>query len=380
MSTDLLGPGDAGAARTLTTTTDVTNVTSPDTYFGDCTAGVAGTGTPIVSKFLNRLLQQVRRVIRASGITLGNADDDMLGQAIQSGQLKYAADTGTANALVVTLNPVPLTAPTEIVVKVGTSITGASAITVNSLSSINVKRADGTATQKGDLVAGQLATLLFDGTNYQLQGLTTSSLPLSAATVLSAGSGNFTVPANIYRLRVRAWSGGGGGGGSGAVGAGAGGNSGGYSEAYYPVTPAQVIPYVCGAGGAGGVSGGSTGSTGGTSSFSPAGATAVSITGGGGGGGGGSGSTGASASATGPGFNQNGSSGENATLLGSTYAHGGAGGASFGGGPCFVPFCTTGGLAGNQGSSPGGGGSGAASISASAAGGAGGAGKIIIEY
>ena len=108
--TDLLGPADAGAVNTLTTTTDVSNPAAGDTWFQDCTANNPATGSNMPSKFMDRLLQQVRRVIRLSGIPLNNSNDDMLGQAIQSGASNWAgAFGGTANALTATLSPAPTT-------------------------------------------------------------------------------------------------------------------------------------------------------------------------------------------------------------------------------------------------------------------------------
>ena len=112
---DLLGPGDAGAARTLTSsdstvTAAIAHPDADDTWFADCGANTAGTGTPLVAKFLNRWLQQIRRLVRNSGIPLSNADDDMLGQAIQTESCNWAGTFGgTANALTATLTPVPPT-------------------------------------------------------------------------------------------------------------------------------------------------------------------------------------------------------------------------------------------------------------------------------
>lgn len=181
---DLLGPGDAGAPRALTTTTDVTNPLAGDTWFGDCVGGVAGTGTPIVSKWLNRAMQQIRRVIRASGIPLSNPDDDMLGQAIQSGGLTYAVAGGAVNAYTVTLNPVPLTIPDgmEINVFFGTPNTNTSPTLAAIVGSpIPVLRQSGAAPAAGDL-SGPIS-LIAKGGNWLIDSLAVSDV---AAAIASA--------------------------------------------------------------------------------------------------------------------------------------------------------------------------------------------------
>jgi hypothetical protein len=87
--TDCLGAGAAGAARTLPSSDSsiLSTIAYPypdDTWFKDCVANTPGTGTPFVAEFFNRFLQQVRRVIRNAGVTVNNADDDMLWKAILS--------------------------------------------------------------------------------------------------------------------------------------------------------------------------------------------------------------------------------------------------------------------------------------------------------
>lgn len=84
-------------------------------------------------------------------------------------------------------------------------------------------------------------------------------------------TGNFTVPAGVYMVRVRGVGGGGGGGGtSGAGGGGGGGGGGGAFDSLVAVTPGQVIAVTIGAGGASGgaASGaGGNGGAGGETSF-----------------------------------------------------------------------------------------------------------------
>ena len=168
-------------------------------------------------------------------------------------------------------------------------------------------------------------------------------------------SANFTVPENVFRVRVRLWGGGGGGGGALNVGASAsGGAGGGYAEGTYAVTPGAVIAVTIGAAGTAGLAGGANGGTGGTSSFgafasAPGGTGGLSVT-----------SGQAAGSAAGPvpsggTLNRAGQPTAVAYLVGTTALASGGGAAPFGGagtGPSVA--------AGLVGGFPGGGGGGGA--------------------
>lgn len=207
--TDVLGPAAAGAVNTLTTTADVSNPTAGDTWFQDCVANNPATGTNLPSRFMNRLLQQARRIIRLTGVVESNTDDDMLGQAIQSGALNWAGTFGgTANALTAALSPVPTTLIPGLVVSGKTSAanTGATTLNVNGLGSVNVVAPNGGAFVGGEFIAaGQDASFLYDGANFVCVSKTyvaasapflningaTQSLSNGVLTSVSAGSGTF---------------------------------------------------------------------------------------------------------------------------------------------------------------------------------------------
>jgi hypothetical protein len=71
--------------------------------------------------------------------------------------------------------------------------------------------------------------------------------------IYTNGSGNFTVPAGVYRIFVECW----GAGGGAPAGGGAGGG-GGYSAGWLNVTPGQTISYAVGAGSSGAAGGNTT--------------------------------------------------------------------------------------------------------------------------
>lgn len=84
----------------------------------------------------------------------------------------YAVATGSANAYVATLNPA-LSAYAEGVslrLKVNVANTGASTVNVNGLGTKAIKKSNGNDVASGNLKAGSVYTLAYDGTSFILQG------------------------------------------------------------------------------------------------------------------------------------------------------------------------------------------------------------------
>ncbi len=106
-------------------------------------------------------------------------------QTIQSNSYLYAADSGSANALVVTLVPA-LTAYTTgmaVTVKVNANNTGATTININGLGAKTVQF-NGAALTSGQLVANNFYTFRYDGTNFQLE-----TRPSTAAVIVASSLG-----------------------------------------------------------------------------------------------------------------------------------------------------------------------------------------------
>ncbi|THD15383.1 hypothetical protein CI793_13535 [Anoxybacillus ayderensis] len=84
----------------------------------------------------------------------------------------YGVATGSANAYAVTLNPAP-TSYVEgmaIAVKINVDNTGSSTINVNGLGAKAIKKPNGNNVSAGNLKAGSIYTLRYNGTNFILQG------------------------------------------------------------------------------------------------------------------------------------------------------------------------------------------------------------------
>lgn len=173
--------------------------------------------------------------------------------SVQNSGFSYIADTGAANTLVI--SPTPKTtayaAGLKFQVLVNHTNTAASTINVWGLGAKSIVLTNGNALSGSEMTGGGIYELQYDGTNFELLNPNVIN-NFTNVTEFNAGSGNYTVPSGIYKIRVKAWGpGGGGAGGSVGVGGG-GGSSGGFCETELSVVPGQVIAYVVGAGGAGG--------------------------------------------------------------------------------------------------------------------------------
>lgn len=124
----------------------------PKTAFAD----TPPTGTVVSAAFLNALNNQ-----RHTG---RNIDGD--------GALDYAISTGSANAYAVTLSPAldAHIAGMPIRFKANFTNTGAATLNINGLGEVALKKNVNIALAAGDILSGQVYTVIYDGTNYQLSG------------------------------------------------------------------------------------------------------------------------------------------------------------------------------------------------------------------
>lgn len=83
----------------------------------------------------------------------------------------YAADSQASDTYVITLTPIPTAYTAGMIVsfKANTLNTGACTLNVNSLGAIAIKKFGTTNdTATGDILAGQIVTVIYDGTNFQM--------------------------------------------------------------------------------------------------------------------------------------------------------------------------------------------------------------------
>lgn len=110
-------------------------------------------------------------------------------------------DTGTTNAWVITISAPQIVSYTfglNLQVKVANQISGAVTLNVNGLGAKAVVNPDGTAMVSGNIVAGAIVDLFYDGTNFQCNGGTqgaTGTVPSSRQILTTApltGGGDLT--------------------------------------------------------------------------------------------------------------------------------------------------------------------------------------------
>jgi hypothetical protein len=229
------------------------------------------------------------------------------------------------------------------------------------------------------------ASAYYDGTAYVMGGGCTSGGDFESYT--EGGSYNYTVPAGISSITIKAWGAGGGGGGGGSSGSGGDGGGGGYGESTVNVSPGQSVNIIVGYGGGGGTGASPSASGGGGGGYTRVtvnGSTVLTVGSGAGGGGGdnSSSTSGGQGGAGGGATGQNGGASSNANggTAGSTSGGGGGSGGTngangsslSGGGGANGNSASTGGA--SNGGSIGGGGGGSYNSSGYAGGGGGGSG------
>ncbi|HFK5702773.1 TPA: phage tail protein [Enterobacter roggenkampii] len=345
---------------------------------------------------------------------------------IQRNTMRYAPDTGVANAYVVNINPGILTLSDgmEVSFKAANANTASSTLNVCALGAFPVLNKFGQTLINGEIASGGHVTVkwsatasswfILDSTNAVPTVPTASpgtnttqeaSTAFVTAAILAAtgrfintqiftSSGTYTPSAGTKKIKVYATGGGGGGGGSAATDSttrscGGGGGAGSTVISVYNISDITTpVSITIGSAGAAGVGGGASGGIGGAGGATTFGALLTAAGGFGGGGGGQATDSGSFVTPNGGG-NSASSGGNIVTLKGSAGLPGitcntgnvsGAGGTSFfsGGGNPVSSVTSTNGENGTSGS----GGSGGMSMKSSSvgkAGGSGGAGIVIIE-
>jgi hypothetical protein len=178
---DLWGPGAfgaAGAAAVRPPFSPNNGAGDPDDWFQDCSGPAVGDGTEWRAANVNALLAQMRSVARKSGCPVSNLDDDLLTAAIRGQGANYRSAGGTANALTVSLDPVPVSfgATAGLVLRIVTSATNPGPATLDigvggNVAIVNLNT--GAALRGGEIPP--LAVVISDGTVWRLKNPTAES-------------------------------------------------------------------------------------------------------------------------------------------------------------------------------------------------------------
>jgi hypothetical protein len=205
MALDLFGPASTPGA-VFARPGDTRAFTAADSFFKDCSDPSLDDGTELVAAWFNQTLANMRALARGNGntalavpvVTEDNADDNLL--------LKAAQDSGTANAMVVSVTPAPAELVSGIVVrfkKSAAASTGAATLNVNGTGAKAVRRADGLPLQFNDLPASMPVECQYDLALDQwivrnFYGNYIANGPFSSMNIFSHSNGALVCPHAVY--------------------------------------------------------------------------------------------------------------------------------------------------------------------------------------
>ncbi|WP_038384938.1 hypothetical protein [Bradyrhizobium elkanii] len=139
---------------------------------GDPSIGRAGSIPPAAS--IEYPQREIVNLINAAGLTPDNADLAQLARGIQSGQLIYAVDTGTATAYAIALTPPLLQYYDGLFVWVipSNSNSGPATLNINGLGAKNIVRRGGALLSPGDMPKDYRSLLCYNSIhgNFELYG------------------------------------------------------------------------------------------------------------------------------------------------------------------------------------------------------------------
>lgn len=139
-----------------------------------------------VEKYWKRLYDGVATILDP---TTGDIDPGELRDAL------YAADAGSNDTYVITLDPVPTLAKLvglPISFKANTANTGAATLNVNSLGAGTIKKSHDQDLADNDIESGQIVTVVWDGTVFQMQSQVANTTDPTSITVTAAPSADVT--------------------------------------------------------------------------------------------------------------------------------------------------------------------------------------------
>jgi hypothetical protein len=169
----------------------------------EVTAGQAKSATEIIffPSFNQQLTEDQQDALVGDNGTPSASNLYMTQSGFQRGQEVYAADAQGSDTYVITLSPVPAAYVTGMTLrfKANTANTGTATLNVNGLGAITIVKGVSTAIVTGDILASQIAVVIYNGTNFVLQNPQTVSLNVYSrkASTLFETSGRFTVTNSV---------------------------------------------------------------------------------------------------------------------------------------------------------------------------------------
>lgn len=114
-------------------------------------------------------MRELVAVIEDSMIAPSPDDLEQVAKGVRSQRMNYAEDTGSANTLSVAFDPPVITYSIGFPIRVKIKITNTGPATIDAgAGRVSIRKPTGAETLAGDLPAGGLAELVYDGTNFQM--------------------------------------------------------------------------------------------------------------------------------------------------------------------------------------------------------------------
>jgi len=170
-------------------------------YVGPWADQVGAAAVPYAVSHLDQYWQLSENLADVTAKTPGtDAEWIRIGWTVKTMQeAVYAADAEASDTYVITLSPVPAAyfAGMMITFKANTANTGACTIDVNELGAKSIKKQLDQSLADGDIKAGQLVALIYDGTNFQML----SQLGAETATLAIGSVGGGAQALDLSRAR-----------------------------------------------------------------------------------------------------------------------------------------------------------------------------------
>lgn len=181
---------------------------------------------------------------------IGGAYVEKIALDVQSGKWGYAVAAGTANALTAALIPAPAALSTgmEICLSVSTSNTGAATLNLNSLGPLPILTSSGASLLAGDLPAGAIVQLIFEGSSWRMAPVTVQRGKMEVFG--TPGTFTWICPYGVNRVKATVTGAGGGGSRATTIQSGSSGGAGGTAVGYVSVVPGTSYTVIVGTGGA----------------------------------------------------------------------------------------------------------------------------------
>ena len=152
-------------------------------------------------------------------IAVGTGNKMVTQTGLQHNAEKYAADAGANDTYAITLSPIPTSYTVGMVVyfKANTANTGTATLNVNGLGAKTIVTGVSTTLATGDIVANQLCTLIYDGTNFVLQSPKSMQASNGTATISSSTTVTVTTGFRPKHITIHSIAGSGSGANYGVV-------------------------------------------------------------------------------------------------------------------------------------------------------------------